>query len=205
MALFGGEKQRKEEAANLYSQKYPLSDSISSLQNSLNLANVELVGLKNEQPETSGGKRVRQRNITALSNRVMQLQNKIKDLQSGMSGSEILRIAAPSLAKLTDVTTQKILNTTPYSFQIPTYNYPTADKLLNTPKYAPAKNTDATDLADTIANNNGVPVDGEAKGAQGDYPPPYGVQESNTKSILLYGGLAAVLGITAYYMFIKKK
>jgi len=23
MALFGGEKQRKEEAANLYSQKYP--------------------------------------------------------------------------------------------------------------------------------------------------------------------------------------
>jgi hypothetical protein len=46
MAIFESEKKRKEEAANLYSQKYPLSDSISSLQNSLNLANVELVGLR---------------------------------------------------------------------------------------------------------------------------------------------------------------
>jgi hypothetical protein len=203
MALFGGEKQRKEEAANVYSQKYPLSDSISSLQSSLNLANVELVGLKNSTPETSGGKRIRQRNITALSNRVMQLQNKIKDLQSGMSGSQILKIAAPSLATLSDVTTQKILNATPYSFQIPTYNYPTNEKLLVTPKYAPAE-TDARDLADSLENTQGVPVDG-GMGAQGDYPPPYGVQGSNTKSILLYGGLAAVLGITAYYMFIKKK
>ena len=135
----------------------------------------------------------------------LQLKNKIKDLQSGMSGNDILRIAAPSLMKLSDVTTQKILNSTPYSFQIPTYNYPNSNSLLSTPKYAPAKTTDATDLADTIANNNGVPVDGEANGATGDYPPPYGVQSSSNKSILLYGGLAAVLGFTAYYMFIKKK
>ena len=205
MGIFDGEKTRIKEADNTYAQKYPLSDTISSLQNSLNLANVELVGLKNDQPETSGAKRVRQRNITALSNRVMQLKNKIKDLQSGMSGNDILRIAAPSLMKLSDVTTQKILNSTPYSFQIPTYNYPTSNSLLSTPKYAPAKTTDATDLADTIANNNGVPVDGEANGATGDYPPPYGVQSSSNKSILLYGGLAAVLGFTAYYMFIKKK
>lgn len=207
MAIFGGEKQRKAEAASTYSQKYPLSDNVASLQSSLNLANVELVGLKNEQPETSGGKRIRQRNITALSNRIMQLQNKIKDLQSGMSGNDILKIAAPSLAKYPTATTDKILNTTPYSFQIPTYNYPTTDKLLSKPKYAPAKTTDATDLADTIANGQGVPVDGEASGSQGDYPPPYGVQSSysSIKPVLLYGGLAAVVGITAYYMFIKKK
>lgn len=205
MAIFESEKKRKAEAENLYSQKYPLSDNISSLQNSLNLANVELVGLKNQKPETSGGIRVRQRNITALSNRIMQLQNKIKDLKSGMSGTDILRIAAPSLTRLSDVTTQKILNATPYSFQIPTYNVPTSSNLLATPKYAPAKTTDARDLADTVENGQGVPVDGEPTGAQGDYPPPYGVQESNTKSILLYGGLAAVLGFTAYYMFIKKK
>jgi len=65
--------------------------------------------------------------------------------------------------------------------------------------------TDATDLADSIANNDGVPVGGEVNGAQGDYPPPYGVQSSKNKSILLYGGLAAIVGITAYFMFIKKK
>jgi hypothetical protein len=206
MAIFGGEKKRIKEADNSYAQKYPLSNTIPSLQSSLNLANVELVKLKNDRPETSGGKRVRQRNITALSNRVMQLQNKIKDLQSGLSGSQILSITAPSLMKISDITSQKILNTTPYSFQIPTYNYPTNEKLLVAPKYtfAPAKTTDARDLADSLESTQGVPVDG-GMGAQGDYPPPYGVQGSNTKSILLYGGLAAVLGFTAYYMFIKKK
>ena len=99
---------------------------------------------------------------------------------------------------------QKILNATPYSFQIPTYNYPTNEKLLAAPKYAPAKTADVRDLADSLESTQGVPVDG-GMGAQGDYPPPYGVQGSNTKSILLYGGLAAVLGFTAYYMFIKKK
>lgn len=205
MGIFDGEKTRIKETDNTYAQKYPLSDTISSLQNSINLANVELVGLKNDQPETSGGKRVRQRNITALTNRIMQLQNKVKDLQSGMSGNDILRIAAPSLARLRDVTSQKILNTTPYSFQIPNYQVPTADLLLGKPKYAPAKTTDATDLADSIANGQGIPQNAEPTGAKGDYPPPYGVKESSMKSVLLYGGLAAVLGVTAYYMFIKKK
>lgn len=202
MGIFDGQKKKANDS---YAQKYPLSDSISNLQASLNAANVELVGLRNDQPEKGSDKRARQRNITALSNRIMQLQNKIKDLKSGMSGNEILRIAAPSLTRLTDITSNKILNTTPYSFQIPTYNLPTTSNLLATPKYAPAKTTDARDLADTVENGQGLPVDGEPTGAQGDYPPPYGVQGSNTKSILLYGGLAAVLGFTAYYMFIKKK
>jgi hypothetical protein len=203
MGLFDGQKKKANDS---YSQKYPLSDNISNLQASVNAANVELVGLRNDQPETGSAKRARQRNITALSNRIMQLQNKIKDLKSGMSGNDILRIAAPSLTRLSDVTSNKILNTTPYSFQIPTYNTPTlTSNLLATPKYAPAKTTDARDLADSVENGQGLPVDGEPTGTQGDYPPPYGVQGSNTKSILLYGGLAAVLGFTAYYMFIKKK
>jgi hypothetical protein len=203
MGLFDGQKKKANDS---YSQKYPLSGSISNLQASVNAANVELVGLRNDQPETGSAKRARQRNITALSNRIMQLQNKIKDLKSGMSGNDILRIAAPSLTKLSDITSNKILNTTPYSFQIPTYNTPTlTSNLLATPKYAPSKTTDARDLADSVENGQGLPVDGEPTGAQGDYPPPYGVQGSNSKSILLYGGLAAVLGFTAYYMFIKKK
>lgn len=203
MGLFDGQIKKTNDS---YAQKYPLSDSISNLQASVNAANVELVGLRNYQPEKGSDKRARQRNITALSNRIMQLQNKIKDLKSGMSGNDILRIAAPSLTRLSDITSNKILNTTPYSFQIPTYNTPTlTSNLLATPKYAPAKTTDARDLADSVENGQGLPVDGEPAGAQGDYPPPYGVQGSNTKSILLYGGLAAVLGFTAYYMFIKKK
>jgi len=203
MGLFESEKTRVTEASNSYAQKYPLSDNISNLQASVNAANVDLVGLRNEQPETAGGKRVRQRNITALSNRIMQLQNKIKDLQSGMSGGDIIKIAYPSYATLPKVTSQTILGSTPYSFQIPMLNMPNSVK--NVAKSKPASTTDATDLADSIANNNGVPVGGEANGAQGDYPPPYGVQNSSSKSILLYGGLAAIVGFTAYYMFIKKK
>jgi len=204
MALFESEKKRVTEASNSYAQKYPLSDNISNLQASVNAANVDLVGLRNEQPETAGGKRVRQRNITALSNRIMQLQNKIKDLQSGMSGSDIIKIAYPSFATLPKVTSQTILGSTPYSFQIPMLNMPNSVK--NIAKSKPASTTtDATDLADSIANNDGVPVGGEANGAKGDYPPPYGVQNSGSKSILLYGGLAVILGFTAYYMFIKKK
>jgi hypothetical protein len=204
MGLFESEKTRVTEASNSYAQKYPLSDNISNLQASVNAANVDLVGLRNEQPETAGGKRVRQRNITALSNRIMQLQNKIKDLQSGMSGGDIIKIAYPSYATLPKVTSQTILGSTPYSFQIPMLNMPNSTKTIAKSKPA-STTTDATDLADSIANNNGIPVGGEANGAQGDYPPPYGVQSSSSKSILMYGGLAVILGFTAYYMFIKKK
>jgi len=204
MALFESEKTRITEASNSYAQKYPLSENISNLQASVNAANVDLVSLRNEQPETAGGKRVRQRNITALSNRIMQLQNKIKDLQSGMSGSDIIKIAYPSYSTLPKVTSQTILGSTPYSFQIPMLNMPNSVKNIKKSKPA-SKTTDTRDLADSIANNNGIPVAGESNGAVGDYPPPYGVQNTNTKSILLYGGLAAIVGITAYFMFIKKK
>jgi len=204
MGLFESEKTRVTEASNSYAQKYPLSDNISNLQASVNAANVDLVGLRNDQPETAGGKRVRQRNITALSNRIMQLQNKIKDLQSGMSGGGIIKIAYPSYATIPTVTSQTILGSTPYSFQIPMLNMSNSIKTVAKSKPV-SKTSDATDLADSIENNNGVPVGGEVNGAQGDYPPPYGVQSSKSKSILMYGGLAAILGFTAYYMFIKKK
>jgi hypothetical protein len=134
----------------------------------------------------------------------MQLQNKIKDLQSGMSGSGIIKIAYPSYATLPNVTSQTILGSTPYSFQIPMLNMSNSIKTVAKSKPV-SKTSDATDLADSIENNDGVPVGGEVNGAQGDYPPPYGVQSSKSKSILMYGGLAAILGFTAYYMFIKKK
>jgi hypothetical protein len=204
MALFESEKKRVSEASSSYAQKYPLSDNISNLQASVNVANLDLVSLRNDQPETAGGKRVRQRNITALSNRIMQLQNKIKDLQSGMSGGDIIKIAYPSFSTLPKLSTQTLLGSTPYSFQIPTLNMGNSNKNL-AKSIIKSTTTDATDLADSIANNNGIPVGGEVNGAQGDYPPPYGVQSSKNKSILLYGGLAAIVGITAYFMFIKKK
>lgn len=134
----------------------------------------------------------------------MQLQNKIKDLQSGMSGSDIIKIAYPSFATLPKVTSQTILRSTPYSFQIPMLNMPNSIK--NIAKSKPAsKTTDSIDLADSIANNSNLPLGGESNGAVSDYAPPYGVQKSGNKSILLYGGLAVIVGFTAYYMFIKKK
>ena len=73
ITLFGGEKQRKEQADQSFAQKYPISSDSSQLQKTLSEAQIELVQIKNDQPTTSGGKRVRQRNITALSNRIMQI------------------------------------------------------------------------------------------------------------------------------------
>jgi len=65
------EKARKDEAAQTYTDKYPLSNSVDELQTTLGLANIELVNLRNYKPSTAGAKRIRQRNITALSNRIM--------------------------------------------------------------------------------------------------------------------------------------
>jgi hypothetical protein len=200
MAIFGGEKARKEETEQSYVDKYPLSNSLDSLQKTIGLANIELVGLRNSQPSTSGAKRIRQRNITALSNRLMQLNNKIIDLRSGVSSAfGGLVIAPPVMAKLPTVTSDSLLRKTPYSLPMP----------ILTPA-SPAKpivpqNTDVRDLADAVETTDGTPVDAEPMGAQGDYPPPEGVQGSGMTKMLLYGGLAVAVAVTAYFLYKKKK
>lgn len=201
MAIFGGEKARKEDAEQSYVEKYPLSNSLDSLQKTIGLANIELVGLRNSQPSTSGAKRIRQRNITALSNRLMQLNNKIIDLRSGVSSAfGGLVIAPPVMAKLPTVTSDSLLRKTPFSLPMPilTPAKPAA-------KPAVVQDTDVTDLADALETTDGTPVDAEPMGAQGDYPPPEGVQGGGMTKMLLYGGLAVAVAVTAYFMFKKKK
>jgi hypothetical protein len=196
MALFGGEKARKNEAEQSYTDKYALSNSVDELQKTIGLANIELINLKNSKPATAGAKRVRQRNITALSNRILQLNNKVKDLRSGLSNQfGGIVMAPPSIAKLPTVTSNTLLLKNQYNLPIPTY----------TPvKNAPIADTDVRDLANQVETTSGTPVDAAPIGTQGDFPPPQGVQGNSMKPILLYGGLAVLVGAVAYFMLKKK-
>ena len=192
MAIFGGEKARKDEASQTYTDKYPLSNSVDELQTTIGLANIELVNLKNYKPSTAGAKRIRQRNITALSNRIMQLNNTIKDLRSGVSSQfGGLAIAPPVKAQLP---------------KIPTV---TADELLrinaiNRGVQVPVVDTDVRDLANKVEATRGTPVDAAPMGAVGDYPPPQGVQGGGMSKMLLYGGLAVAVALTVYFLYKKK-
>lgn len=185
-----GEKARKDEAEQTYTDKYPLSNSVDELQTTIGLANIELVNLKNSKPSTAGAKRIRQRNITALSNRIMQLNNTIKDLRSGLS-SEFggIVVAPPTIAKLPTVTSDTLLG----------------KNVINKVVKAPIVETDVTDLAKANETTAGTPVDAAPMGAKGDYPPPQGPQGGSMKTILLYGGLAVLVGVVAYFMLKKKK
>jgi hypothetical protein len=191
MAIFGGEKARKEESEQSYVEKYPLTNSIDDLQKNLSLANIELVGLRNSKPSTSGAKRIRQRNITALSNRIVQLSNKIKDLRSGVSSQfGGLAIAPPTIAKLPTVTSDTLLGRNIINRGVQVVK--------------PIVETDVTDLAQANETTDGTPVDAAPMGAVGDYPPPEGPQGGVMKPILLYGGLALLVGTVAYFMYKKK-
>lgn len=199
MALFGSEKARKDEASNIYAQKYPMSNNVSNLQSSVNLANIELVGLKNSQPSTSGGKRIKTRNITALSNRIMQLQNAIKDIQSGMSGAGALSIVAPTLATLPKVTSNSLLLKNDYNLPMPLLKplAPlTTSNLLVGSKYQGGSSMSDSEIIPT-----------GAEPTIGDYAPPEGVQEgeNNTKVMLAYFGVAIGVATLAYFIFKNKK
>jgi hypothetical protein len=196
MAIFGGEKARKDETEQSYMEKYPLTNSVDDLQKNLSLANIELVGLRNSKPSTSGAKRIRQRNITALSNRIVQLSNKIKDLRSGVSSQfGGLAIAPPVIAKLPTVTSDTLLGRNQYNLPMP---------VLTPAKPAVVQDTDVRDLANVVETTSGTPVDAAPMGAQGDYPPPQGVQGGGKSKMLLYGGLALAVAVTAYFLYKKK-
>ena len=205
MAIFGGEKARKNETEQSYVDKYPLTNSIDDLQKNLSLANIELVGLKNSKPSTAGAKRIRQRNITALSNRVVQLSNKIKDLRSGVSsqfGGVV--IAPPTIAKLPTVTSDTLLGINEINRVVGRMTPADFQKEQNRGVRIPIKETDVRDLANKVEATSGTPVDAAPMGAQGDYPPPQGVQGGGMSKMLLYGGLVVAVGVTAYFLYKKK-
>jgi hypothetical protein len=209
MALFGGEKARKNEAEQSYNDKYALSNSVDELQKTVGLANIELINLKNSKPATAGAKRVRQRNITALSNRILQLNNKVKDLRSGLSSQYGgIVMAPPTIAKLPTVTSDTLLGRNEINRNVvvqPVFTPIKPIGVQNTNVKVPIKETDVRDLANKVEITSGTPVDAAPIGTQGDFPPPQGVQGSSTKPILLYGGLVALVGVVAYFMLKKKK
>ena len=197
MAIFGGEKKRKEASAQSFADKYPISNDASQLQTTLSQAQIELAQIKNDQPTTSGGKRIRQRNITALSNRILQLQNKMKDINSGINSAYGgLAIAAPIMAALPKVTTNSLTLKTDYSVPIPSLKIPTLDE----------QKQKMSGIYAGVAQPfkpEGQFADEAPKGAKGDYPPPMGVQGTKPSTYLMYGGLALGVGVLAYYMFKK--
>ena len=197
VTLFGGEKQRKEQAAQSYADKYPISNDSSQLQKTLSEAQIDLAQLKNEQPTTSGGKRIRQRNITALSNRIMQLQNKMKDINSGISSAYSgLTIAAPVFATMPKISTDTLTLKNNFNLPIPTLKVPSVDQQKQT----------MSGIYAGVAQPfkpEGQFADEAPKGAKGDYPPPMGVQGTKPSTYLMYGGLALGVGVLAYYMFKK--
>jgi hypothetical protein len=199
MAIFGGEKARKDETEQSYIDKYALSNSVDELQKTIGLANIELVNLKNSKPSTSGAKRIRQRNITALSNRIMQLNNKVKDLRSGLSSQfGGIVVAPPTIAKLPTITSDTLLRRNEINRGV------VMQPVFTPAKPAVVKDTDVRDLANKVEVTSGTPVDAAPMGAVGDYPPPEGPQGGKMKPILLYGGLVVLVGAVAYFMYKKK-
>jgi hypothetical protein len=186
ITIFGGEEQRKAEATNTFAKKYPITSDVSAIQDNINKANVELVGLKNDQPTTAGGKRIRTRNINALTSWIMQMQNTINDLKSGMgTNSSNMTFAPPSVAT--------ILRKTDYSKLIPTTSIET---ILRTPLYSPV-----TDAVQEVITSTETPQ----FGAQGDYPPPQGAQGNKMLKFVVIGGSLLVIGVVALMIFKKKK
>lgn len=192
--ILGGEAQRKAEASNEFAAKYPLSQDINEVRQNIGKATIELSTIKNSKPTTSGGKRIKTRNITALSQWINTMQNIVKDMQSGVGAIDSgLAIAPPTSATL--------LGKTPYSV-LPKYGnqnlgikLPSASDILKTPIYtAPS--------AEASVGSNVVTQD-TTMGAKGDYPPPQGVQ-SNTMKYIGFGVLG-VGAIALLYFLTKRK
>jgi hypothetical protein len=191
--LIGGEAQRKAEAANEFASKYPLSQDINEVRQNIGKATIELSTLKNSKPSTSGGKRIKTRNITALSSWINTMQNTIKDMQSGVGSIDSgLAIAPP--------TADSLLGKTPYSV-LPKYGnqdlgikIPTPSGILKTPLYTPPSQ-EASVGSNVVTNDTTM-------GAKGDYPPPQGVQGDNTMKYIGLGALG--LGVIALIYFLAK-
>ena len=119
----------------------------------------------------------------------MQLNNTIKDLRSGLSSQfGGIVVAPPTIAKLPTVTSDTLLGRNE----------------INRGIKVPVVDTDVRDLANKVEATRGTPVDAAPMGAVGDYPPPQGVQGGGMSKMLLYGGLAVAVALTAYFLYKKK-
>jgi len=187
----GGEAARKREVANVYASKYPLSGDIAQVRETLAKATIELTGLKNQKPTKAADKRIQKRNVTALSTWIVQLQNSMKDAQTGMGGvKNNFNFAPPSAATL--------VGKNAYNKPIPKVS---GGKNLDVIKTDKNVNPKATTQQVVDTTDGGQPQ----MGAMGDYPPPQGVQGTNYGKWIGLGAIGVGLVTLAYYVMNKKK
>lgn len=188
----GGEAARKRETANIYASKYPLSGDIAQVRENLGKATIELTELKNQKPKKAGEKRVQKRNITALSSWIVKLENSIKDAKTGMGGvSNNFTFAPPTAATL--------LGKNAYNKPMPQVASDKNLDVIKTDRRVAPKETIAEQVVDTT--DGGQPQ----MAAQGDYPPPQGVQGINYGKWIGLGAIGVGVVALAYYIMNKKK
>ena len=79
------EQKRKQAAANQFSSKYPLTDSCDEMKQYISDAEKELKIINVSPAQTAGAKRVRKRNMEALSSWITVMKNHLKDLTCGIA------------------------------------------------------------------------------------------------------------------------
>lgn len=79
------EQKRKQAAANQFSSKYPLTDSCDEMKQYISDAEKELKIINVSPAQTAGAKRVRKRNMDALSSWITVMKNHLKDLTCGIA------------------------------------------------------------------------------------------------------------------------
>ena len=77
--------RRKQAAANVFSQKYPLLDDARAMQNAIDAAVLELKNIDASPAKTAGTKRIKKRNSDALRQWIVVMNEHNKDLKSGIN------------------------------------------------------------------------------------------------------------------------
>ena len=121
-----------------------------------------------------------------------------RSINSGI-GSDYagLTIAAPVFATMPKISSDTLTLKNNFNLPIPTLKVPSIEQQKQT----------MTGVYAGVAQPlkpEGQFADETPTGAQGDYPPPMGVQGTNPSKYLMYGGLALGVGVLAYYMFKNK-
>jgi len=79
------ESKKQDKVTGNYQRDFPISNDCSELDESIRLAQFELVKVTNEPANTKGSKRARDRAVGILSKWVDTLKNYRKDLTCGMA------------------------------------------------------------------------------------------------------------------------
>lgn len=76
--------RKKQAAANVYSQKYPLLDNYASMQSSISAAQADLATINAAPAKTRPAKQTKKRNQQTLGSWISVMKAHLKDLQMGV-------------------------------------------------------------------------------------------------------------------------